>query len=288
MTLLSPDIPLGAAHPAVRRVDQSDLRWALSEGWKDFREKRGDVIFLALIYPVVGLIAGVAVFNSRMLPLFFPLVAGLSIFGPAVAAGFYEIARRREQGLDSTWVHFFDPMRGRSRAALVQLTAGLVVLFAGWVLAAWAIYAATIGASEPAGMADFFHRLFATPQGWTLIVLGNLVGFAFAVVTLVLAVVSFPLVVDKPVDAGRHGGHDLGPGRDAEPGGDGVLGPQGRGPFGAGFFARLRRPGHRPAGAGLRDLAPLYAAGRTLRQRSSPVPIAWGEGSKGWRTRRGS
>jgi uncharacterized membrane protein len=202
MTLLSPDIPLSAAHPEVRRIDQGDLGWALSEGWKDFREKRGDVIFLALIYPVVGLAAGVAVFNSQMLPLFFPLVAGLSIFGPAVAAGFYEIARRRELGLDSTWVHFFDPLRGRSRTALILLTAGLAVLFAGWVLAAWAIYAATIGASEPAGIADFFHRLFATPQGWTLIVVGNLVGFAFAVVALVLAVVSFPLVVDKPVDAG--------------------------------------------------------------------------------------
>jgi uncharacterized membrane protein len=142
------------------------------------------------------------VFNDRLLPLFFPLVAGLSIFGPAVAAGFYEIARRRELGLDSSWLHFFDPLRGRSRATLAMLTAGLAVLFAGWLLAAWLIYTATIGATEPAGMADFFRRLLTTPEGWTLIGLGNLVGFGFAVATLVLAVVSFPMAVDKPVDAG--------------------------------------------------------------------------------------
>ena len=35
-----------------------------------------------------------------------------------------------------------------------------------------------------------------------MIVLGNLVGFLFAVTTLILAVVSFPMMVDKPVDAG--------------------------------------------------------------------------------------
>jgi uncharacterized membrane protein len=201
MTLLqSTPMPIHAAR--VRRIYEADLRWALSAGWKDFQEKRGDVIFLALIYPVVGLAAAVAVFNDRLLPLFFPLVAGLSIFGPAVAAGFYEIARRRELGLDSTWLHFFDPLRGRGRASLAMMTAGLAILFAGWLLAAWLIYVSTIGATEPAGMADFFRRLFTTPEGWTMIVLGNLVGFAFALVTLVLAVVSFPMVVDKPVDAG--------------------------------------------------------------------------------------
>jgi len=199
-TLQSLHAPLSAA--PVRRIDRGDLNWALSEGWKDFQDKRGDVLFLALIYPVVGLAAALAVFNAKLLPLFFPLVAGLSIFGPAVAAGFYEIARRRELGLDSTWRHFFDPLRGASRGALAMLTAGLAILFTGWLLTAWAIYAATMGASEPAGVAEFLRRLLTTPEGWTLIVLGNLAGFDFAVLTLILAVVSFPMVVDKRVDAG--------------------------------------------------------------------------------------
>ena len=48
---------------------------------------------------------------------------------------------------------------------------------------------------------DVFGRLFTTAEGWQLIVLGNLAGAGFAVATLVLAVVSFPMVVDTPVDA---------------------------------------------------------------------------------------
>jgi uncharacterized membrane protein len=203
MTMLhSIPMPIRAARPEVRRIGDEDLRWALSEGWKDFQAKRGDVILLALIYPLVGIVAAAISFNSLFLPLFFPLVAGLSILGPAVASGFYEIARRREAGLESGWLHFLDPLRGRSRMGLATLTAGLACLFVGWLAAAWLIYAATVGATPLTGAAEFFHRLFATPQGWTMIVLGNLVGFAFAVITLILAMVSFPMVVDQPVDAG--------------------------------------------------------------------------------------
>jgi uncharacterized membrane protein len=40
-----------------------------------------------------------------------------------------------------------------------------------------------------------------TRAGWTLIVVGNLVGFLFAVVALTISVVSFPLLLDRDVGA---------------------------------------------------------------------------------------
>jgi len=195
-------------HPAsnsqpldVRRIGSADLSWALAEGWKDFREKRGDLLFIGLLYPVICLVAVVVTFNDPLLPLFFPLVAGLSIAGPAVASGFYELARRREEGLDASWSHFLDPLNGRSRVPLATLTAGLAVLFVGWLVVAYAIYGATFGVAAPLDMREFLARVFTTPEGWALIFLGNLAGGAFAVAALVFSLVSFPLVVDKPVDA---------------------------------------------------------------------------------------
>src|SRR3546814_17454199 len=71
-----------------------------------------------------------------LLPVVFPLAAGVSILGPAVAAGFYELARRREQGLDSSWRHFFDVFSGPSFVPLVTLTVFLAVLFLLWLGAA--------------------------------------------------------------------------------------------------------------------------------------------------------
>ncbi|WP_442681067.1 DUF2189 domain-containing protein [Sphingomonas sp. ASY06-1R] len=188
--------------PEIRHIDASDLSWSLREGWKDFRAKRGDLIVIGLVYPIVCLIAAVVTFNNPLLPLFFPLVAGLSIAGPAAASGFYELARRREEGRDSSWWHFLDPLNGRSRTPLAVLTIGLAGLFLAWLIAAYAIYAVTFGADTPMRPSDLFGRLFTTTAGWQMILLGNLAGLCFAVVTLAFAVVSFPMVVDKPVDAG--------------------------------------------------------------------------------------
>lgn len=188
--------------PDIRRIGTADLNWALAEGWKDFQAKRGDLLFIGLLYPLICLIAVVVTFNDPLLPLFFPLVAGLSIAGPAVASGFYELARRRQEGRDSSWRHFLDPLNGRNRTPLATLTAGLAALFVGWLIAAYAIFGVTFGVHAPLDLSAFLTRVFTTPEGWTLIVLGNLTGAAFAVATLVFAWVSFPMAVDQPVDAG--------------------------------------------------------------------------------------
>src|SRR3546814_16798395 len=71
-------------------------------------------LFRSFAYPVIGLMLAVLALGYSLLPVVFPLAAGVSILGPAVAAGFYELARRREQGLDSSWRHFFDVFSGPS------------------------------------------------------------------------------------------------------------------------------------------------------------------------------
>lgn len=199
-SLTSMIAPSAHPTPGVRSIDRSDLHWALAEGWRDFQDKRGDLILLALIYPLVAFMAAAVTYDGRLFFMFFPLVTGLSILGPAVAAGFYELARRREAGLDSGWSHFFDPMSGRSRLDLAVLTGGLAILFAGWLICAALIYDMTLARYAPAGPLDFLHRLFTTPQGWAMIGVGNLVGAIFALATLVLGLVAFPMIVDRPVD----------------------------------------------------------------------------------------
>lgn len=196
-------LPASGAAPEVRRITDADLSWALSEGWRDFNAKRGDLVVVAFLYPLMALIAAAVTMNDRLVPLFFPLVAGLSIMGPAVAAGFYELARRREEGLDSSWRHFLDPLGGRGRGGLVALTAMLLGLFVVWLAVAWAIYAATLGQLSPSGLTDFARLTFSTPEGWAMIGLGNLAGLGFAVLTLVLTVVSVPMTVDRSVAPDR-------------------------------------------------------------------------------------
>jgi len=188
--------------PRVRRITTADVNWALKAGWEDFKAKRGDLLLIGLLYPAIGVIAGVFASRGDLLPLLFPALAGVSLLGPAAASGFYELARRREEGLPVDWWNFLDPLNGRSREPLAMLTVMLGGVFAGWLAAAWLMYQGTLGGSEAAGISGLIDAVFNTRAGLEMLVIGNIVGFLFAVAALVLAVVSFPMVVDKPVDAG--------------------------------------------------------------------------------------
>ena len=180
----------------IREIGLRDLRIALAQGWDDFMHKRGDLIFLGLIYPGAAVLAALIAVNASVLPLVVPIATGALLLGPAAASGFFELARRREQGLDSGWRHFFDAERGPARESLAALTAMVFCVFMLWLVAAWVVYLETMGAAAPASTGAFVHAMFSTRQGWEMVVIGNLVGVGFAILTLALTVVSFPMLVD--------------------------------------------------------------------------------------------
>ena len=179
-----------------------DLREALEKGVADFRDMPTHAVFLVVLYPVIGLLIGMAATGGRLAPLLFPLAAGFALIGPFAAIGLYELSRRREQGLPLSWKHAFDVVRSHSFLSILGVGAILVAVFLGWLVAAQTIYTFTMGAEVdvvPASLTDFLRQTLTTPSGWTMIVLGNLVGFLFACVALAISVVSFPLLIDRDV-----------------------------------------------------------------------------------------
>jgi uncharacterized membrane protein len=77
-----------------------------------------------------------------------------------------------------------------------------VAIFLFWLVAAEAIYEATLGPEPPVSIGSFVRDVFTTSAGWTLIVAGCGVGFLFAVLVLVISIVSFPLLLDRDVGLG--------------------------------------------------------------------------------------
>jgi uncharacterized membrane protein len=201
MVALSPiDTRPDTLAPAIRRIGTADLMAALKGGWRDFREIRGDIPILGVVYPAVGFLTVALSVEHRLFPLLFPLIAGLALVGPAVASGFFELAKRREAGQETGWSHFFDPFR-RASGPLVVLCLMLVVLFSAWLAAAWAIYGLAFGQLGPASPESFLRDSLTTTRGWTMIVAGDLVGWVFAAAALGVSVVSFPIVVDRRAGA---------------------------------------------------------------------------------------
>ncbi|MEP6868113.1 MAG: DUF2189 domain-containing protein [Novosphingobium sp.] len=186
----------------IRHLELHDLRWALSQGWDDFLAKRGDLIFIGIIYPVAVMVVAMYALQASVLPLIFPLAAGSILFGPAAASGFYELARRRELGLDTRWRHFLDVVRGPAAPSLFAMTATIFMVFMFWMSVAWFIYTATLGSVAPESVESaraFLRAVLTTSEGWRMIIVGNLAGLAFAILTLAISVVSFPMLVDRPV-----------------------------------------------------------------------------------------
>lgn len=189
------------AHPDVRKITVDDLKDALARGIDDFRAMPSHAVFLCLIYPIVGFMLARWVLGTNVLPMLFPLAAGFALIGPLAALGLYEMSRRREQGLDVSWRHALDVFRSPSLGAIVVLGLLLVAIFLTWIAVAQAIYVASFGYQPASTMPDFLHQVLTTPAGWSLIVVGNGVGFLFAVVVLAMSVVSFPMLLDRHVGA---------------------------------------------------------------------------------------
>ena len=188
--------------PPVRDISGADLRAALREGWDDFRAKRGDLLLIGLLYPAIGFAAAMLA-QGDYLWMLFPLAAGLTILGPLTATGFYELARRREAGLESSWWHFLDVAKSPAIEAIAIVAVVLIALFGGWLIAAGLVYFAFFGLSEPASATAFFADVLTTPRGWAMMLVGNLIGLCFALAALALAAVSLPMLIDRDGGAGR-------------------------------------------------------------------------------------
>jgi uncharacterized membrane protein len=187
--------------PVIRRIKAADLWDVLAHGASDFGANRTDVIFLCVLYPVIGLVLASLVAEHKMLPLLFPLASGFALIGPLAGVGLNEMSRRRELGVGAGWTDAFAVLRSPSLGAIILLGLGLTVIFLFWMVTAYAIYDLTLGPLPPTSMVSFLHNVFMTGPGRELIVIGVGVGFLYAAVVLVISVVAFPLLLDRPVGA---------------------------------------------------------------------------------------
>ena len=184
------------ADPAIRKLTVADLRQSLSQGFDDFRAIPTQLVFLGLLYPVIGFVAARAA-TGDLLPLLFPLLTGVSLMGPVIAVGLYEVSRRREAGLPISWTTVFDVAKSPAIGSIVLMAVALLAIFVVWVFTAKAIYTATMGTATASSLGDFARSVTGTDAGHRLVLLGNLVGAGFAVVVLAISVVSLPMLLDR-------------------------------------------------------------------------------------------
>jgi uncharacterized membrane protein len=191
----------GPTYPIIRKIGVADLKDAVAKGIHDFLVMPTHVIFVAIIYPIVGLFLARMTFGYDMMPLLFPLAAGFALIGPFAAIGLYELSRQREKGVDVSWTHAFGVLRCPSLDGIAALGMVLMIVFLIWLITAQWLYQSLFGYGSPESIGQFLSDTLTTSEGWILIIAGNGIGFLFAVLVLTISVVSFPLLLDRDVGA---------------------------------------------------------------------------------------
>ena len=188
-------------YPIIRKIGFADLKDAAAKGIDDFLAMPTHVIFLAVIYPLVGVFLARMTFRYDVMPLLFPLAAGFGLIGPFAAIGLYELSRQREKGVDVSWKHLFGVLQCPSLDGIAALGMVLLIVFVIWLATAQWLYQSLFGYGAPESIEQFLSDILTTSEGWILIIVGNGIGFLFAVSVLTISVVSFPLLLDRDVGA---------------------------------------------------------------------------------------
>ena len=188
-------------HPIICKIGFADLKDAAAKGIDDFLAMPTHIIFVAVIYPLVGMFLARMTFRYDVMPLLFPLAAGFALIGPFAAIGLYELSRQREKGVDVSWKHVFGVLQCPSLDGVAALGMVLLIVFVIWIATAQWLYQSLFGYGAPESIEQFLRDILTTSKGWTLIIAGNGIGFLFAVLVLTISVVSFPLLLDRDVGA---------------------------------------------------------------------------------------
>jgi len=177
-----------------------DAPWKwLGAGWRDLVRSPMVSLGYGLLFVLVGaLITGGLWYIG--LSSFIPVAtAGFALIAPAFAVGFYQVSRKLDAGETPRFSHVW--LLNPSKIAQIGLLSVLLlVLFLFWTLIAQALYAFFVfGNYRPAE--EFTQFLLTDSAGLTMLVIGTMLGGGLAAVAFSVSALSFPMLVDREVDA---------------------------------------------------------------------------------------
>jgi uncharacterized membrane protein len=201
MTMLPPVMPPLPHEERWNRhlAPETAFGW-LADGWRDLKaEPSTSLAFGLIVFLASGVIVG-GLFAFGWAHLLFPVLAGFMVVGPILAVGLYEKSRRLAAGRSASLgdMLFVKPASGGQILFTGVLLCLLMML---WIRAAVIIYALFFGLLPFPGLDHIAKSLFTTPIGWSMLLVGTVIGGLFAAFAFAISALSIPMLLDRRIDA---------------------------------------------------------------------------------------
>jgi uncharacterized membrane protein len=186
--------------PRVRSVGmEAPWRW-LEAGWSDLKSTPGISLAYGGIFAIAAIVMAIGLSRSGWLSLMLVLAGGFMLLGPLLAAGLYEVSRRRERGERTPFSEAI-VSGATARGQLGFFGFILFLIFFIWIDVALLLFMLFFGSQTPPAPELFVHDLLFTRHGLGLLVLGTIVGAVLAALVFSVSVISVPLLLERNFDA---------------------------------------------------------------------------------------
>lgn len=192
--------PPQQSKPVVNTVTAQDITASLKAGFSDFLARPVMSGFFGLFYAVFGILFVWSLVWLGMIWMIIPAAVGFPLVAPFAAAGLYEMSRRLQKKERFGWSEILTVMARQRKREMGWMA--FVTLFIFWV---WSyqvrLWLAII--LQDASFSDFggfWDTVFFTPEGWTFLAVGTVVGAILSAVLFALTVVAMPLLLDRDLD----------------------------------------------------------------------------------------
>lgn len=186
-----------ADHRALAQVEEvtSERPWRwLAAGWSDLKRAPASSIGYGTLFAIASYLITLGALWSGMFYLIPALLGGFFLVAPALGLGLYEVSRRLELGEPADFRHALKAIY-RHGFQVSTMGAALVVIYLAWLLAANLVFALMSSGVTPT-LENALPYLLSVENA-PMLVVGTLIGAAFALAVFATTVVSIPMLLDR-------------------------------------------------------------------------------------------
>jgi len=186
--------------PEIRSVEITDVADALKAGLADFFAAPLYGLFFGSVCAALGLLMLVSVSKFGVPWMIIPIAVGFPLVGPFMAAGLYEVSRRRSAGNPLRWREILFLMFYQRERQFAYVGILVLCIFWIWMFVGRILFALFIGSHHFAGMTAFAATILTTSHGLGFLAVGSVLGAILAFVLFASTVITMPMLVERDVD----------------------------------------------------------------------------------------